>query len=196
MKHIFLPLIIVLYTTFLFMDFTRTGNSTLIKYASLLICVIFSLHNTENVSSRLTAAAMVFTACADLFLLVKDSHYLLGVLLFLIVQTLYCVKLAVLRNSICFITLPFRLLPALLLFFADTLTAISCLYFLNLAANTFEAWVLKERLFAIGLTLFVFCDVCVGAFNLGLFTRFTSIGMWLFYLPSQVCIVSSERAEA
>ena len=52
-------------------------------------------------------------------------------------------------------------------------------------------------MFAIGLLLFTCCDICVGAWNLGLLPGFTRIGMWLFYLPSQVLIVlSQEEREA
>lgn len=47
------------------------------------------------------------------------------------------------------------------------------------------------RRFAWGLLLFVGCDVCVGAWNLGLFEDFSRVGMWFFYLPSQVLITLS-----
>ena len=47
----------------------------------------------------------------------------------------------------------------------------------------------------LGLLLFVGCDVCVGLHNLaGLpvpLSAFAQVGMWLFYLPSQVLIVLS-----
>ena len=52
-----------------------------------------------------------------------------------------------------------------------------------------------------GLTLFIGCDVCVGAFNAapGLLPdglcRFAAVGMWLFYLPSQVLISLSALPE-
>ena len=39
------------------------------------------------------------------------------------------------------------------------------------------------------------CDLCVGAFHLGLWTGFTRIGMWLFYLPSQMLIVLSVQTK-
>ena len=70
-------------------------------------------------------------------------------------------------------------------------------YFFNLVANTFEALSLgqTQRRFAVGLLLFVCCDVCVGLWNAGLFPGFTRIGMWLFYLPSQVLIVLSQEHE-
>ena len=66
-------------------------------------------------------------------------------------------------------------------------------YFFNLCLNTAEAFTLKKSLFAWGLALFVCCDICVGACNLGLATAFTWWGSWLFYLPSQVLIVLSQE---
>ena len=49
--------------------------------------------------------------------------------------------------------------------------------------------------FGIGLLLFVGCDVCVGLHNLtgtpAPLAAFAQVGMWLFYLPSQVLIVLS-----
>ncbi len=186
----------MLYAAFLYMDITRSGDSTLIKYAALLLCVTVSFCGSGTLDAHLTSAALVFTAAADWFLLVQNSHYLLGVLLFLIVQALYFVKLALLRGKACYMTLPLRAMPALLFLFADTLTASSCLYFSNLLLNMLEAWQLgntHRRLFPAGLTLFVLCDICVGAYNLGLLTGLTGIGMWLFYLPSQVCICLSNQ---
>lgn len=50
------------------------------------------------------------------------------------------------------------------------------------------------------MTLFVGCDVCVGAFNspglapAGAY-QFAQVGMWLFYLPSQVLIALSALPE-
>ena len=69
--------------------------------------------------------------------------------------------------------------------------------------NAVLAWTLpgrRWRLFALGLTLFVGCDVCVGAFNspglapAGAY-QFAQVGMWLFYLPSQVLIALSALPE-
>ena len=57
----------------------------------------------------------------------------------------------------------------------------------------------RQRAFALGLTLFVGCDTCVGLFNVlpaGSPLYFpASVGMWLFYLPSQVLIALSTLPE-
>ena len=81
---------------------------------------------------------------------------------------------------------------------ASAVNLAAALYFSQLAANALLAWTLKGerwRAFALGLTLFVGCDVCVGLFNVlppGSAPYFAvSVGMWLFYLPSQVLIALS-----
>ena len=61
----------------------------------------------------------------------------------------------------------------------------------------------RGRLFGAGLALFACCDLCVGLYNLAgavppAAYAFARVGMWLFYLPSQVLIVCSgfpERKE-
>lgn len=89
-------------------------------------------------------------------------------------------------------------------------------YFLTLCLNAVEAYVLshplKERwhdeaaagkvrpIFAVGLILFICCDICVGLWNLyppppRLLREFAQVGMWFFYLPSQVLIVLSQELE-
>ena len=86
---------------------------------------------------------------------------------------------------------------------ATALNLLAGLYFSQLLVNAVLAWTLpgrRWRLFALGLTLFVGCDVCVGAFNspglapAGAY-QFAQVGMWLFYLPSQVLIALSALPE-
>jgi len=72
-------------------------------------------------------------------------------------------------------------------------------YFSNLCINCAEAFALRANKpvsrFPWGLLLFIGCDICVGASNLGLLTSFTWWGSWLFYLPSQVLIVLSQSTK-
>ena len=90
-----------------------------------------------------------------------------------------------------------RLLPLISFFLLPSLLiALALLYFVNLICNTARAASLRptdrrDRRFAAGLALLLCCDLCIGAFHLGLFSGFTRIGMWLFYLPSQVLVVLS-----
>ena len=161
-------------------------------------CLAFSLLGTD----RLVPVALALTAGADWFLLVRNDRYLLGIALFLAVQAVYFLRL---RRAGADRAWPLRSALALgaglgvyALGMASAVNLAAALYFSQLAANALLAWTLKGerwRAFALGLTLFVGCDVCVGLFNVlppGSAPYFAvSVGMWLFYLPSQVLIALS-----
>lgn len=193
----------VLYAAFLTLDLLGRGGQTIwLKYAGILLCLIVALLSALRGGDRWVAAALAFTAGADVFLLVLNRHYAVGVLLFLCVQTCYLVCL---RRAGTSAALWLRAgLPLLLglglycLRMATPLNLLSVLYFSQLLSNAALAWTLhgrRWRLFALGLTLFVGCDLCVGLFNSGLVSpalyRAVSVGMWAFYLPSQVLIALS-----
>ena len=85
---------------------------------------------------------------------------------------------------------------------ASLTNLLAALYFSQLLSNTALSWTLRGkrgRTFALGLTLFVGCDACVGLYNVlplasPLYPT-ASVGMWFFYLPSQVLIALSARPE-
>lgn len=212
----------LLWATFLFLDVTRIGDSTWIKFAGICLCCVTALLGAGTLDGKLVAAALCFTVAADWFLLVLDKHYTLGVALFLTVQGLYAYRLYLFRGKHASVPgFGFRILFFILLILCSaqlaymaygwrdgpprysvtqtlwsTFTSLLPLYyFINLCINTFEAFALKKTVFAWGLLLFVCCDVCVGAWNLNLLPGFTRVGMWLFYLPSQVLIVLSQEPE-
>lgn len=196
----------LLYTAFLLLDLTgRSGQTVPIKYAGILLCLGFSLLGTD----RLVPAALALTACADWFLLVRNDRYFLGIALFLGVQTVYFLRL---RRAGAGNACPLRSALALgaglavcALGLASPSNLLAALYFSQLLSNTALAWTLKGpgakrwRAFALGLTLFVGCDTCVGLFHVlspasALYPA-ASVGMWLFYLPSQVLISLSALGE-
>ena len=197
----------VLYLSFLALDLSGRGGETLwLKYAGILLCLVFAAFCALRGEDRLVAPALLFTAGADWFLLIRNEHLLLGVALFLCVQTLYylrlhraggCRKLLWLRLTLAVV---FTLAPFLIPGMATPLNLLAMLYFSQLMSNTVLAWTLPDmRIFALGLTLFVGCDLCVGLFNIlptasPLFSA-ASVGMWFFYLPSQVFIALSARSK-
>lgn len=197
----------VLWVVFLFLDITRKADSTPVKFAAICLCCATALLGTKTTDGRLVAGALCFTVAADWFLLVLNDYYLIGVGLFLIVQFLYAVRLSHSQEKGSFrwwlwvrvdITLLFLFAGGILFYLFrgySLFLLLPLFYFSNLCINTFEAFALKRRTFAAGLLLFVCCDVCVGAWNLNLLPGFTRIGMWLFYLPSQVLIVLSQEAK-
>ena len=197
----------VLYAAFLALDLTGGDGATALKYAGVLLCLAFSLWCAARGGDRLVFPALALTALADLFLLVLDQWYALGVVIFLGAQSVYLIRLRLTAGGSWW---PLRaglpLLAALALYQlgqATALNLLALLYFSQLLVNAVLAWTIpgrRWRIFALGLTLFVGCDVCVGAFNspglvpAGLW-QLARVGMWLFYLPSQVLIALSALPE-
>ncbi len=191
----------VLYVLFMAMDLFSIGGYTIgLKYAGILLCLLFCVLCAAGGGDRILPFALLFTAVADFFLLVINEYYLAGVCSFILVQTLYLIrlyrgtgKLWLTARIIC------AVLAVLVLMLTGLLSAVnlaSVLYYSLLLINMVLCWTLpgrKWRTFALGLTLFILCDTCVGIFNMGSLMpsglyAFASIGMWLFYLPSQVLI--------
>lgn len=200
-----------LYSAFLTLDLLQVGSgwSTALKYGSILLCFLLSCGGGQDPDRRLVRAALGVTLLADLFLLVLGRWYLAGVGAFCVVQALYFVRLRRLRGGRVWPRLLLRLaLSAAVLLVAERfsalepLTVLSVFYFTQLAANALESLFPGRRYaaFSAGLVLFVCCDLCVGLQNLSAFLpvsghgglfAFARVGMWLFYLPSQVLITLS-----
>ena len=197
----------VLYAAFLALDLTgQSAGSVPVKYGGVLLCLLFALACALRGGDRLVPLALALTAGADWFLLVRNDHYAVGIALFLGVQTVYYLRL---RRNGAPGAYPLRAGLALAaglglyaLRLASPLNLLAGLYFSQLLSNTALAWTRtgrRWRIFAVGLTLFVGCDLCVGLFNVlsadaSLYFA-VSVGMWFFYLPSQVLIALSALPE-
>lgn len=201
---LFLALEAVLYAAFLTWDLTIGGRgSNPIKFTGILLCLGYSLYLERRGGSRLVPAALALTALADVFLLLLDSHYALGVLLFCLVQGVYLVR--ILRcggRSLWGLRIVLFLLALLVLKRLGLLLPLNVLalfYFSNFLCNALASLGCpgqNMRLFSVGLWLFLCCDVCVGLFQSPELASpavgaFVQIGMWLFYLPAQVLIALS-----
>lgn len=198
-----------LWAVFLYLDLFRNGAGTVpLKYAGVVLCLVFSLYALARGGDALTAAALALTVGADAFLLLLDRWYILGVGLFCAVQGLYLGR--IFRANGGRTLWPLRLglslsAPVLLarLDLLDPLNALSLFYFANFVCNVLQAARLPGRggrLFFFGLLLFLCCDVCVGMFNQpglvpGPLAAFAGVGMWLFYLPGQALIALSALPE-
>lgn len=214
MKQRQFPFLLVqgaLYAAFLWLDLFRpgTGLSTFLKYLSILLCFCLLLCRPQNIDGKLTRAALGFTLLADFFLLVLDRWYGAGVSAFCVVQLIYLARIHRAGRRPLALRLVLRAaLAALLLAVAgalgalNALTALTLVYFSQLTANFFASLSLgrQGRLFSLGLLLFIGCDLCVGLCNLSpilpgasvlVLLPFAQVGMWLFYLPSQVLITLS-----
>ncbi len=182
MTAVFLGLEAALYAIFMALDLTG-GSGDPVKYASIAVCLVFSVLFARRGGSRLMAAAMALTLGADTFLLLlirilrRCGRSLWGLRLFLV-------------------TAAFLGLWALGLL--SPLNLLAAVYFANFLVNACQALSLSMPLFAWGLWLFLLCDVCVGVHNQpelfpGWLAAFAQVGMWLFYLPGQVLLVLSGR---
>lgn len=177
-----------IYISFLLADSSDAYMlGTALKYAGILLCVTYARHGERRV-----ALALTLTAAADLFLLVLGKCMELGVILFIAVQVLYARHIG--RDTRVTVCLR-GLLPLAVWVFLRRLNLCTPLnllagaYFPQLLCNMALAW-RKDWFFALGLTLFVGCDICVGLWNLA---GIAGAGMWAFYLPSQVLIALSGR---
>lgn len=205
-----------IYLSFNIIMATEGRDPIYLKYSGILICLAFSALSCSffRRDGVVLTAAMVFTAISDFFIFVLNGFYELGVSTFIITQFVYLYRLYADRLSKVYITLAVRVLIAAALMIIlnmlgvlDFLTAVVAIYIVMLIFNLAEAaylsrYGLKNALFAVGLALFLCCDVCVGLNNFGSVLgialpqgvlTFVSYAMWAFYLPSQVCIVCSAQ---
>ena len=96
---ILLTIIGVLYFTFLYMDLFNTQifiSSNMIKFICIILCFITSILTREcalyNRDVFLLQTGLFITILADLFLLILDDYYTLGITLFCIVQIIYSIR--------------------------------------------------------------------------------------------------------
>lgn len=204
-KSVFLTLEGLAYAAFLVLDGLHLYVwSTPVKYGGILLCLLFCFGGDWRVG-----AALALTALADLFLLVLNREYLVGVAAFCGVQALYLWRIRCAggwRKLWCITVRGALALGCLAAVWEagalSPLTALAALYFSQLLCNAVESWSLCRKKywpFALGLTLFVLCDICVALHNLPGLTGlprsgiivFANFAMWLFYLPSQVLLALS-----
>lgn len=192
-KPAFLIIESLIYISFIVLDILRI-NSTYIKYISIIMCLIYALYNRKKNRS----IAMAFTLLADLFLLVLNSHYEIGLLCFIVVQMTYLYFLGNINKGYFNVFLLARgffimagILISLLYMKVTILNVLVIIYFFNLVFNAMQSYVCNQKMFFIGLLLFIFCDICVGIHNINTANNIATFLMWIFYLPSQVLIVLS-----
>lgn len=195
-------------------DLSAKLGSTSVRYATVLTALAYCVFSIpfRGVDGVFLTVALAFTAVSDLFILVKNTDYEVGLCTFIIVQALYFARISLTRKKFSILSCGLRvgLIVALIIFLAvmdgiSFLTVLVAIYFPNLVINAVDAFFLIKKdkrylLFAIGLVLFIGCDVCVGLYNFG---SFLSVGIskqaeqafnkaiWLFYTPSQVLIALS-----
>ena len=212
---VFLIFIAILYIGFMYIDIYDIESiisSDRLKYLSMLLVLMISLFTGDDALNvkdlKLLQTGLFITLIADLFLLILGRHYILGILLFSVVQIIYSSRYGFInlkiniRNFIVIFSSLFIVYFVVdkLIFKLDFIWGMGLFYgicLLNSVIKAAKAY--RDRLFPkpnghmilIGMVLFLLCDINVALYNIlneGLFYNISSISMWLFYLPSQVLL--------
>lgn len=198
MKHstqiIFLTTELFLYSAFLLLDLFSNTDTKWLKFAAVLLIALMSFLS----DNKTITAALCITATADIFLLILNQWYGVGIFLFIIVQLLYSWSMKA-KKTVCAQILV-ALLSALIFIISRKVEYWACGYIIVFLVNLIHACFLYSRskskqdfLFLLGLALFFCCDLCVGYYNIGngALWAFSRIAMWGFYLPGQIFILVS-----
>lgn len=190
----FLALEALLYLAFLSVDLLGLGDSTALKFLSICLVALMAVVWGGNRWIRL---ALGLTAAADVFLLVLDRYYAVGIGLFCLVQLCYARMLDGRKGILPRLSL--AALAALLLGRTEPLNGLAAGYFTLFLCNLFRAGkqAAANPLFFAGLALFFCCDLCVGYYNIGsgALWSFCRVAMWGFYLPGQILILLSSLSK-
>lgn len=212
----FIPFVLVQTVFYVLMHFVQTGYTIEIMYGSIILCFLYATISIKFSwdTSHFIWLGLVFTCIADFFLVVATpTKQVEGVFCFTVTQLLYFtyiflkekrvkmrkihVLVRTITSLVCVIA-PFVVLKENV----DLLSVLSMFYVCNLAINVVFAFLQsEERLFGVGLLLFIMCDLAVGfCAGAGVYFDVIEGGIidavvnsdlnvaWLFYLPSQVII--------
>ena len=210
-SFIFLAVEAILFCIFVTMDVMNMPAENIVKYIAIALVGIMGLRAGKQRDNIVVTAALLFTMLADIFLILV-GNFVAGVCVFICVQTCYTIRFSFMSGKPLVGELLKRLLPGLILgglatYFLGINVGIIVAYACSFAVNFvhgFELHILKPSprhlRFAIGLLLFACCDICVGIHNLkpGFMTeqmiRNAEVMTWIFYLPSQLLILSTTDA--
>lgn len=204
---------------FFLVQSTSDGANVAVSYISVILACLFMLTSFSKTSSYVfTQLGLVFTVFADYFLVVLDPIKQLPAMIFFSgTQIFYFLRLYLSESSkqkrkIHLILRAVISALAIALTFivlkneADAVSVISMFYYANLLTNIIAAsmQIKGNRLFLIGLILFIMCDTAIGINELidtylesenaskvtdAIFGKFNV--PWLFYVPSQTLIALS-----
>ena len=208
---IFIVVEAILFCAFVTMDIMKLDGENIVKYIAIALVGLMGLRAGKAKDNTVVTAALLFTMLADIFLILI-GNLMIGVGVFICVQTCYTIRFSFMSGKPLVGELLKRLVPGAILgtlawkFVSPEvgiIVAYSCSFAVNFV-HGFELHILKPSArhlrFAIGLFLFACCDICVGITNLrpGFLTeqmiRNAEVMTWIFYLPSQILILSTTDA--
>jgi len=219
--RIILIFILFCYLLIIANDFNllSTGSKYLIsvKYAIILLCFIITImigrNGHDKIDTLILQSGLFFTACAD-YCLVVSNKFILGVLIFCIVQIIYILRYtrdlksrvkifsALLIIYIVLSVIAFTAYKAgkfdlrlilICLFYSCLLTTSLITGIRTLKTNYFPLY--SSVLISIGMSLFFMCDINVALFNIfrsgNHISIISGILIWIFYVPAQVMLALS-----
>lgn len=143
-------------------------DSSFLKYLSIGLCLLYSIYRKRGY------LIMLIIMIAD-YCLLLNSYYILGIMLFMIVQMYY-------HYEICG---TYTYFYCLLLFLCPSLYFLATCYAIMSVGNIYFSLMKKHWLRAT-VILLALCDLCI---MIQYLTHYDMPIMWLFYLPSQVLYV-------
>ncbi len=206
---------VLLYLTFIIVDIifknTYPVNSSYLKYTTIILCSLLTLfinnHGYTKRDTSLLQIAFFFTGMADFFFLFLNWNTL-GVCAFILVQITYIVRhkqtYRVFKQNLLKISI-FYILFFLISFLFKPTNIQNSLYFISIiygglliisfiiAINTINKHLYPKEtstMIALGMFLFVICDLNVGLFNILNHGPFEFL-IWIFYFPSQLLLALS-----
>lgn len=189
-------------------------NVNIIKYIAIILCFIISLirNNKEHIiDTRLLQLGMFFTTFADLALVILEN-YVVGVILFTVVQLFYIArytrprfKIVLKKLLIVFVIIfsSYYIISKFIIKSHFILIPIGLFYAVCLISSVFKAVDISrdnsylnpnKQLIAFGMVLFLLCDSSIAiayvlrSFKMLQVSYLFSNQIWIFYLPSQVLL--------
>lgn len=218
-KFLLLGYLAIELTLYVLIFLTSDLLNEWISYSAIILNFVMAMILfKKSKDTILTEIALLMTCFADLFLVILNPKVqLVAMIFFVVTQTCYFLRILFNTNSkkqrIWHIgtRAVLSLLGIIATFWVlkektDALAVISVFYFVNLLLNVIFAFIecKKSALFAVGLLLFMCCDILIGL-NVasGGYLTFGENGIlawlanppinlaWAFYVPAQVLIVLS-----
>lgn len=175
------------YAAFVWLDLWDPAHpaALYLKFFSIAACALLA-HALP--ADGFTRGAAAVTVAADVFLLFYEEYYLCGLLLFFLAHALrLCSFLG--RN----LARPVFLSAVGLAGLLSAAGLAQRIAFALVYALLMTALLLCAGRRRPGMILFILCDLCVVGCQLMPPTDWLRVGMWLFYLPSQVLLLPLTR---
>lgn len=214
--YVFVQLITYFYSVFIGIS----EKSYLVDYSSIalnfLVGLILLIYLKKK-DSLIVLIALEFTLLADTGLVILDGVETASVFFFIFTQIFYAIRVRQYRIKlplkwdislrISFIFLLEGIAFLLLQEKMNWLVVFTLIYFINFVFNLIYAWINYKQniLFALGMLLFILCDLSLGFSMIDNFIDITNNCLlqaiiaipidlvWMFYYPSQILIVLSMK---